>query len=105
MRSHHRFCYSEDVPKRSHEVAINDDKGEMLAEEKKWAKQNFRATHNIGLYYYLMTDFDKALKFYLEAYKIKCPAGPGINKKKREKLYFLSFFITVELLRVSKYVI
>ena len=41
-----------------------------VSEQKKWAKSNFRATNNIGLNYYLMTDFGEALKFYLEAYDI-----------------------------------
>ncbi len=41
-----------------------------VAEQKKWDKQNFRATNNIGLNYYLMTDFGEALKYYLEAYDI-----------------------------------
>ena len=41
-----------------------------VSEQKKWDKSNFRATNNIGLNYYLMTDFGEALKFYLEAYDI-----------------------------------
>jgi len=41
-----------------------------VSEQKKWAKSNFRATNNIGLNYYLMTDFGEALKYYLEAYDI-----------------------------------
>jgi len=41
-----------------------------VSEQRKWDKSNFRATNNIGLNYYLMTDFGEALKFYLEAYDI-----------------------------------
>ena len=41
-----------------------------VSEQKKWDKSNFRATNNIGLNYYLMTDFGEALKYYLEAYDI-----------------------------------
>ena len=41
-----------------------------VSEQKKWDKANFRATNNIGLNYYLMTDFGEALKYYLEAYDI-----------------------------------
>lgn len=41
-----------------------------ISEQKKYAKSNFRATNNIGLNYYLMTDFGEALKYYLEAYDI-----------------------------------
>lgn len=40
------------------------------AEQKKWDKLNFLATNNIGLNYYLMSDFGEALKYYLLAYDI-----------------------------------
>lgn len=41
-----------------------------LAEQKKWVKQNFMATNNIGANYFLMQEFGEALNYYLEAYEI-----------------------------------
>ena len=41
-----------------------------VSENKNWIQQNFRATINIGANYYMMMDFEEALKYYLEAYEI-----------------------------------
>ncbi|MFP4472087.1 MAG: tetratricopeptide repeat protein [Bacteroidales bacterium] len=50
-----------------------------IAEENGWPQQQFLAINNIGLNYYLMSDFGEALKNYLAAYEIAL-------KNKDEKL-------------------
>lgn len=50
-----------------------------VAHEKKYVDQYFRATNNIGLNYFLMNDFEEALKYFMEAYEI----AAGIPEKNR----------------------
>lgn len=50
-----------------------------VAHKKKYVDQYFRSTNNIGLNYFLMSDFEEALKYYMEAYEI----AAGMPEKNR----------------------
>jgi len=43
---------------------------QSISEKNSWYKQEFLATNNIGLNYYMLLDYGEALDHYLEAYKI-----------------------------------
>lgn len=48
----------------------NLSKSKEMAQSGKWPKQLFLATNNLGLTYYKMMDYGKALTYFLEAYEL-----------------------------------
>ena len=86
----------------------NLSKSQEMAQSGKWPKQQFLSANNLGLTYYKMMDYGKALTYFLEAYELAMAQKDPINemtvlnniaivyikeqKKEKAESYFLKSF-------------